>query len=135
MKKMHLFITDCTMWFADLSMLIACVVHASYGLGCEQNQNGQSMSFFKTNGDLSLTGKSHDEIIMIFIYFIPIRFAICLWRVSGFFDIYDEKCSGPTPTGIHSMEMVATVVQILNSIHYIPGITLGRYRKLHHHII
>lgn len=49
---------------------------------------------------------------------------------SGFFDVYDEKCSGPTPTGIHSMEMVATVVQILNSIHYIPGITVGEL-KIH----
>ncbi|XP_050056702.1 uncharacterized protein LOC114121371 [Aphis gossypii] len=80
------------------AVLIACMVRATYNLDCEQNQNGQSMSFFKTNGDLLLT---------------------------GFFDVYDEKCSGPTSTGIHSMEMVATVVQILNSIHYIPGITLG----------
>ncbi|XP_001949289.1 uncharacterized protein LOC100160726 [Acyrthosiphon pisum] len=79
-------------------VLIACMVRVTYNLECEQNQNGQSMSFFKTNGDLLLT---------------------------GFFDVYDEKCSGPTSTGIHSMEMVATVVQILNSIHYIPGITLG----------
>ncbi|XP_060833940.1 uncharacterized protein LOC132917285 [Rhopalosiphum padi] len=80
------------------AVLIACMVRSTYNLDCEQNQNGQSMSFFKTNGDLLLT---------------------------GFFDVYDEKCSGPTSTGIHSMEMVATVVQILNSIHYIPGITLG----------
>ncbi|XP_025199296.1 uncharacterized protein LOC112597454 [Melanaphis sacchari] len=80
------------------AVLIACMVRATHNLDCEQNQNGQSMSFFKTNGDLLLT---------------------------GLFDVYDEKCSGPTSTGIHSMEMVATVVQILNSIHYIPGITLG----------
>ncbi|XP_050436874.1 uncharacterized protein LOC126843394 isoform X2 [Adelges cooleyi] len=44
---------------------------------------------------------------------------------TGFFDVYDEKCSGPTTTGIHSMEMVATVVQILNSIHYVPGLSIG----------
>lgn len=49
---------------------------------------------------------------------------------SGFFDVYDEKCSGPTTTGIHSMEMVATVVQILNSIHYVPGITLGKSKLI-----
>lgn len=80
------------------AVLIVCMVGVTHNLECEQNQNGLSMSFFKTNGDLLLT---------------------------GFFDVYDEKCSGPTSTGIHSMEMVATVVQILNSIHYIPGITLG----------
>lgn len=53
------------MRFADLWMLIVYAVHASYGLGCEQNQNGQSMSFFKTNGDLSLTGKFYDANILI----------------------------------------------------------------------
>jgi len=37
--------------------LIACMVRETYNLECEQNQNGQSMSFFKTNGDLLLTGK------------------------------------------------------------------------------
>lgn len=40
-----------------LAVLIACMVRATYNLECEQNQNGQSMSFFKTNGDLLLTGK------------------------------------------------------------------------------
>lgn len=46
------------MWLTNyLSILIACMAHASYTLECEQNQNGQSMSFFKTNGELTLTGK------------------------------------------------------------------------------
>lgn len=46
------------MWLASLSILVAwCVVHPSHCLECKQNLNGQSMSFFKTNGDLSLTGK------------------------------------------------------------------------------
>lgn len=46
------------MWLTNIfSVLIACIVHASNSLECEQNQNGQSMSFFKTNGELSLTGK------------------------------------------------------------------------------
>jgi len=39
------------------AVLIACLVRVTYNLECEQNQNGQSMSFFKTNGDLLLTGK------------------------------------------------------------------------------
>ncbi|VVC31416.1 GPCR family 3, C-terminal,Bride of sevenless protein [Cinara cedri] len=87
------------MRFGSLLMLIVCALHVSNCLECEQSQiNGQSMSFFKTNGDISLT---------------------------GLFDVYDEKCSGPTSTGIHMMEMVVTVVQILNSINYVPGITLG----------
>jgi len=38
-------------------VLLTCAVHASYGLECDQNQNGQSMSFFKTSGDLSLIGR------------------------------------------------------------------------------
>lgn len=40
-----------------LAVLIACMVRATYNLDCEQNQNGQSMSFFKTNGELLLTGE------------------------------------------------------------------------------
>lgn len=39
------------------AVLIACMVRVTHNLDCEQNQNGQSMSFFKTNGDLLLTGK------------------------------------------------------------------------------
>lgn len=39
------------------AVLIVCMVGVTHNLECEQNQNGLSMSFFKTNGDLLLTGK------------------------------------------------------------------------------
>lgn len=57
-KRSCLIVFIGNMWLTNhLSVLIACLAHASYTLECEQNQSGQSMSFFKTNGDLSLTGK------------------------------------------------------------------------------
>jgi hypothetical protein len=45
------------MWLASVLLLIAYSMHTSHCLECESNQNGQSISFFKTNGDLSITGK------------------------------------------------------------------------------
>lgn len=48
------------MCLTSVWILIVCMVHASHCLECEPNQNGQSMSFFKTNGDLSLTGKLYN---------------------------------------------------------------------------
>lgn len=56
--KINLFLIDKMRLAISLSaVLIACMVRATYNLDCDQNQNGQSMSFFKTNGDLLLTGE------------------------------------------------------------------------------
>jgi hypothetical protein len=56
--KINLFVIDNMRLEISLSaVLIACMVRSTYNLDCEQNQNGQSMSFFKTNGDLLLTGE------------------------------------------------------------------------------
>ncbi|XP_050534833.1 uncharacterized protein LOC126901929 isoform X2 [Daktulosphaira vitifoliae] len=81
-----------------LSIIATCMVNYTSSAECGPNQNGQPTSFYKTAGDILLT---------------------------GFYDVYDEKCTGPLATGIHSMEMVATVVQVLNSVHYVPGMTIG----------
>lgn len=113
------------MWFVSLSVLIACAVQASDCLlECEQNQNGQTTNSFKTTGDITLIGRfflniNFQNIISANVYTFTRHY------VSGLFDVYDEKCSGPTATGIHIMELVATVVQILNSIHYVPGVIIG----------
>jgi len=56
--KINLLVIDKMRLAISLSaVLILCMVRSTYTLDCEQNQNGQSMSFFKTNGELLLTGE------------------------------------------------------------------------------
>lgn len=63
-----------------LTFITVYTVRASYSLECDQNQNGQSMSFFKTNGDLSLTGKLDNKNNVNRYFTILIRFRF-LWRL------------------------------------------------------